>query len=307
MMAMSKANAYHTSVLLHSCIDNLNINPDGIYVDLTFGGGGHSAHILKKLNENGKLFAFDQDVDAQKNALKDKRFTLIPQNFRFIKNYLRLYGVTKVNGILGDLGVSSHQFDEASRGFSIRFDADLDMRMNQQSSITAKKIINEYSDKELITIFKNYGEIINSNKLAQLIVKGREAGSINTTEQLKEVIKSITPIFEGHKFLAKVFQALRIEVNQEMEALKECLTQCVDLLEKEGRLVMISYHSLEDRLVKNIIRSGNVEGIEERDIVYGSTVKIFKNLTSKPILPNEEEIKNNTRARSAKLRVAIKL
>jgi 16S rRNA (cytosine1402-N4)-methyltransferase len=307
MVTMSKASAYHTSVLLHACIDNLNIKPDGVYVDLTFGGGGHSAHILKQLNEKGKLFAFDQDEDAQKNSLNDKRFTLIPQNFRFIKNYLRLYGVTKVDGILGDLGVSSHQFDEAERGFSIRFDAALDMRMNQQSLITAKTIINEYGDKELIGIFKNYGEIINPNKLAQLIVKARETEPINTTEQLKEIIKPMTPMFEGHKFLAKVFQSLRIEVNQEIEALKECLTQCVELLEKDGRLVVISYHSLEDRLVKNIIRSGNVEGIEEKDIIYGTTKKIFKNLTSKPILPTEEEIKINTRARSAKLRVAIKL
>lgn len=301
------SNAYHTSVLLQACIDNLNIKPDGIYVDLTFGGGGHSAHILKQLGEKGKLFAFDQDEDARKNALKDKRFTLIPQNFRFIKNYLRLYGVTKVDGILGDLGVSSHQFDEASRGFSIRFEADLDMRMNQQSTITAKKIINEYSEKQLIGIFREYGEIPNAGRLSQLIVAARESEKIETTEQLKEVIKSITPKFEGHKFLAKVFQSLRIEVNQELEALKECLTQCVELLDKNGRLVIISYHSLEDRLVKNIIRAGNVEGIEERDIIYGSTTKVFKNLTSKPILPTEEEIKINTRARSAKLRVAIKL
>jgi 16S rRNA (cytosine1402-N4)-methyltransferase len=301
------SNPYHTSVLLQACIDNLNIKPDGVYVDLTFGGGGHSAHILKQLNEKGKLFAFDQDEDAQKNKLDDKRFTLIPQNFRFIKNYLRLYGVTKVDGILGDLGVSSHQFDEASRGFSIRFEADLDMRMNRQSAITAKKIINEYSDKQLLQIFREYGEIPNAARLTQLIISAREQSEIETTEQLKDAIKSITPKFEAHKFLAKVFQALRIEVNQELEALKECLTQCVELLDKKGRLVIISYHSLEDRLVKNIIRAGNVEGIEERDIIYGSTTKIFKNLTSKPILPTEEEIKINTRARSAKLRVAEKI
>jgi len=298
---------YHTSVLLQACIDNLNIKPDGIYVDLTFGGGGHSANILKELNENGKLFAFDQDEDALKNTLKDKRFTLIPHNFRFIKNYLRLYGVTKVNGILGDLGVSSHQFDEGSRGFSIRFDADLDMRMNRKSDLNAKKIINEYSEKQLINIFKSYGEIINAARLAKLIVEARSSQSISTTDQLKEVIKSVTPKFEGHKYLAKVFQSLRIEVNQEIDALKECLTQCVELLEKEGRLVVISYHSLEDRIVKNVIRSGNVEGVEERDVVYGSSKKIFKNLTSKPILPTEEEIKKNPRARSAKLRVGVKL
>lgn len=301
------SSGYHTSVLLQACIENLNIKPGGVYVDLTFGGGGHSAHILNQLNEKGKLFAFDQDADAQRNALKDKRFILIPQNFRYIKNYLRLYGVTKVDGILGDLGVSSHQFDEASRGFSIRFEAELDMRMNRESDLTAKKIINEYPEQKLIDIFRNYGEIDNAGRLTQLIIASRNEKPLQTTEDLKAAIKSVTPKFESHKYLAKVFQALRIEVNQEIEALKECLMQCVDLLDKDGRLVIISYHSLEDRLVKNLIRSGNVEGIEERDVIYGSTKKVFKNLTSKPIVPSEEEIKNNTRARSAKLRVAIKL
>jgi 16S rRNA (cytosine1402-N4)-methyltransferase len=298
---------YHNPVLLQACIDNLDIKPDGIYVDLTFGGGGHSAHILKQLNEKGKLFAFDQDEDAQKNAIKDPRFTLIPHNFRHLKNYLRLYGVNKVDGILGDLGVSSHQFDEASRGFSIRFDSELDMRMNQQNLLTAKKIVNEYSDKQLIHIFKTYAEIHNAARLAFVICAAREEKVILTTNELKEVISSCTPKFEEHKYLAKVFQALRIEVNQELEALKECLTQCVEILDSGARLVVISYHSLEDRLVKNIIRAGNVEGIEEKDVVFGTSKKIFKNLTSKPILPSEEEIKINTRARSAKLRVAIKI
>lgn len=298
---------YHNPVLLQACIDNLNIKPDGIYVDLTFGGGGHSAHILKYLGEKGKLFAFDQDEDAQKNAIKDPRFTLIPHNFRHLKNYLRLYGVNKVDGILGDLGVSSHQFDEASRGFSIRFDSELDMRMNQQNPLTAKKIVNEYSDKQLIHIFKTYAEIHNAARLAFVICAAREEKAISTTNELKEAISSCTPKFEEHKYLAKVFQALRIEVNQELEALKECLTQCVEILDSGARLVVISYHSLEDRLVKNIIRAGNVEGIEEKDVVFGTSKKIFKNLTSKPILPSEEEIKINTRARSAKLRVAIKI
>jgi 16S rRNA (cytosine1402-N4)-methyltransferase len=298
---------YHNPVLLQACIDNLDIKPDGIYVDLTFGGGGHSAHILKQLNEKGKLFAFDQDEDAQKNAIKDPRFTLIPHNFRHLKNYLRLYGVNKVDGILGDLGVSSHQFDEASRGFSIRFDSELDMRMNQQNPLTAKKIVNEYSDKQLIHIFKTYAEIHNAARLAFVICAAREEKEISTTNELKEAISSCTPKFEEHKYLAKVFQALRIEVNQELEALKECLTQCVEILDSGARLVVISYHSLEDRLVKNIIRAGNVEGIEEKDVVFGTSKKIFKNLTSKPILPSEEEIKINTRARSAKLRVAIKI
>ncbi|MDX2171674.1 MAG: 16S rRNA (cytosine(1402)-N(4))-methyltransferase RsmH [Bacteroidota bacterium] len=298
---------YHTSVLLQACIDNLNINPSGVYVDLTFGGGGHSAYILKHLNEKGKLFAFDQDADAHKNALNDKRFTLIPHNFRYLKNYLRLYGITKVDGILGDLGVSSHQFDEASRGFSIRFDAELDMRMNQQNGLTAKKIINEYEQKQLIYIFREYAEIQNAAKLANVIVENRMQKTIETTNDLKEAIKTCTPKFEEHKYLAKVFQALRIEVNQEIDALKECLTQCVELLTNGSRLVVISYHSLEDRLVKNIIKTGNVEGIEEKDIIFGTVKKVFKNLTTKPIIPSEEEIKNNTRARSAKLRVAIKL
>ncbi len=301
------SNNYHTSVLLKDCIDNLNIKPDEVYVDLTFGGGGHSAEILKHLSPNGKLFAFDQDVDALKNKLIDPRFILIPQNFRFLKNYLRLHGITKVNGILGDLGVSSHQFDEASRGFSIRFDAELDMRMNQQNELTAKKIVNEYELKQLVFIFKEYAEIHNAAKLAGQICEAREINEISTTTDLKEVIKYCTPKFEEHKYLAKVFQALRIEVNQEIEALKECLTQCLDVLESEGRLVVISYHSLEDRLVKNIIRAGNTEGVEERDVIFGTRKKIFKNLTSKPITPSETEIKLNTRARSAKLRVAIKI
>ena len=301
------SNNYHTSVLLKDCIDNLNIKPDEVYVDLTFGGGGHSAEILKHLSPNGKLFAFDQDVDALKNKLIDPRFILIPQNFRFLKNYLRLHGITKVNGILGDLGVSSHQFDEASRGFSIRFDAELDMRMNQQNELTAKKIVNEYELKQLVFIFKEYAEIHNAAKLAGQICEAREINEISTTTDLKEAIKYCTPKFEEHKYLAKVFQALRIEVNQEIEALKECLTQCLEVLESEGRLVVISYHSLEDRLVKNIIRSGHIEGVEERDVIFGTRKKIFKNLTSKPITPSETEIKLNTRARSAKLRVAIKI
>jgi 16S rRNA (cytosine1402-N4)-methyltransferase len=212
-----------------------------------------------------------------------------------------------VDGILGDLGVSSHQFDEASRGFSIRFDAELDMRMNQQNELTAKKIINEYEPKKLIQMFKEYAEVHNAAKLVSNIVEVRNQKEICTTNDLKETIKNCTPKFEEHKYLAKVFQALRIEVNQEMEALKECLTQCVDLLESGGRLVVISYHSLEDRLVKNLIKAGNIEGIEEKDIIYGTGKKIFKNIYSKPIVPTEEEIKNNTRARSAKLRVAEKI
>ena len=306
-MAMMSKSTYHTPVLLQACIDNLNIKPDGIYVDLTFGGGGHSLHILKKLNEHGKLFAFDQDADAKQNTLNDVRFTLIPHNFRYLKNYLRLYGINKVDGILGDLGVSSHQFDEASRGFSIRFDSELDMRMNQQNKLTAKQIVNEYPEKQLIYIFKAYAEIHNAARLAFVICSAREEKIISTTNQLKEVIASCTPKFEEHKYLAKVFQALRIEVNQEIEALNECLTQCYEVLDVGARLVIISYHSLEDRIVKNIIKTGNVEGVLKKDVIFGTTKMCFKNLTSKPILPSEEEIKINTRARSAKLRAAQKL
>jgi 16S rRNA (cytosine1402-N4)-methyltransferase len=301
------SNAYHTSVLLKACIDFLDIKPDGTYVDLTFGGGGHSAHILKALGDKGRLFGFDQDEDAQINKLNDPRFTLVPQNFRYLKNYLRVHGVSKVDGILGDLGVSSHQFDEASRGFSIRFDSELDMRMNRQNPLSARDVVNTYPEKKLVELFRNYAEVPNAPKLVFAIVSYRNEKQIVTTEDLKEAIKSCVPKFEGNKYLARVFQALRIEVNQEMEALKACLTQCVELLERDGRLVVISYHSLEDRLVKNIIRSGNVEGIEEKDVVYGTGKKVFKNLTSKPVLPGDEEIKNNPRARSAKLRAAVKL
>ena len=301
------SNPYHTPVLLQACIDHLILNPSGTYVDLTFGGGGHSKGILEKLDTNGKLYAFDQDEEAQRNVLKDPRFTLIPQNFRFLKNYLRLYGVSQVDGILGDLGVSSHQFDEASRGFSIRFDAELDMRMNRENPLSAQQIVNEYDYKELLRVFREYGEIPNASKLANSILNSREQGSIKTTGDLKKAIGSCTPKFEENKYLARVFQALRIEVNQEMEALKECLTQCVEVLKPGGRLVVISYHSLEDRMVKNLIRSGNTEGKEIKDVIYGTEKKIFKNLSSKPILPTEQEIQENTRARSAKLRVAEKL
>lgn len=283
------------------------MKPDGVYVDLTFGGGGHSKAILEKLDAKGKLFAFDQDTDAQKNALKDPRFTLIPQNFRFIKNYLKLNGVKQVDGILGDLGVSTHQFDTAERGFSIRFDAVLDMRMNQKSDLTAQKIVNEYSEEQLTKILREYGELINAKKVAQVICKQREEKEIVTTDDLKTITRGCYPKHEENKFLATLFQALRIEVNQEMEALKECLTDCYTVLKPGGRLVVMSYHSLEDRLVKNVMKTGNTEGIEEKDPIYGSTKKIYKNLTTKPILPSEKEIEKNSRARSAKLRVAEKL
>ncbi len=298
---------YHIPVLLQVGVDQLNIQPSGVYVDLTFGGGGHSKAILDKLDAQSKLIAFDQDADAQANALKDMRFTLIPQNFRYLKNYLRLQGLTHVDGILGDLGVSSHQFDEGSRGFSIRFDGQLDMRMNQQSQLTAAKIIETYTEAQLQTIFQEYGEVENAKRLAQTICSARTTQAFDTTEAFKQLIKPCTPKFDDHKYLAKVFQALRIEVNQEVQALKECLTQCLEVLKPGARLVIISYHSLEDRLVKNLMKTGNTEGKEEKDVIFGSTKKVFKNLSSKPILPTEAEIKTNTRARSAKLRVAEKL
>ncbi len=300
-------NSYHIPVLLKECIENLNIEPDGIFVDLTFGGGGHSKAILEKLGAKGKLFAFDQDVDAQKNALKDERFVLIPQNFRFMKNYLKLNGVKQVDGILGDLGVSSHQFDSAERGFSIRFDAKLDMRMNQKSDLTAKKIVNEYSETQLIKIFKEYGELNNAKKVAYLICEYRKEKEIETTAELKEITKTCYAKHEENKFMAPLFQALRIEVNQEIEALKECLNDCYTVLKPGGRLVVMSYHSLEDRLVKNLMKSGNTEGIIERDVIYGSTKKVYKNITSKPIVPSANEVEKNPRARSAKLRVAEKI
>jgi 16S rRNA (cytosine1402-N4)-methyltransferase len=306
MMAMM-TKAYHIPVLLQPCINYLDIKPNGIYVDLTFGGGGHSKEILKHLSSEGKLFSFDQDEDAKANIPEDKRLMFIPQNFRYISNYLKLYGITQVDGILGDLGVSSHQFDKGERGFSIRFDAELDMRMNQKSVLTAHKVLNAYDVKQLTQVFREYGEVDNAFKLAHVIVDNRINGSIESTTQFNDVILKCTPKFEANKYLAKVYQAIRIEVNQEMESLKECLAQCYHLLKPQATIVIMSYHSLEDRLVKNLIRSGNCEGIEEKDLVFGTVRKYFKAITNKPIVPSGEEIEENSRARSAKLRVAIKL
>lgn len=302
-----ESNPYHIPVLLQACIDSLQINPNGVYVDLTFGGGGHSKEILKHLSKDGKLISFDQDADAAKNVPDDNRIIFVQQNFRHLKNYLRLNGITKVDGILGDLGVSSHQFDVAERGFSIRMDAELDMRMNQSSDLSAYEVVNKYDEKQLTFIFRTYGEIDNAFKLAKAIIEARNAEPIKTINELKLAIKSCTPKFEENRYLAKVFQAIRMEVNQEMEALKECLTQCVEVLKPGGRLVVMSYHSLEDRLVKNIMKTGNIEGKEEKDIIFGTSTKVFKLLGSKPTVPTDEEIKNNSRARSAKLRVAEKL
>lgn len=296
---------YHNPVLLKQSVDALVTNPDGIYVDCTFGGGGHSREILSRLSEKGKLFSFDQDLDALKNTIDDPRFTLVNQNFRFLENSMLAYGISKVDGILGDLGVSSHQFDEAQRGFSTRSDAPLDMRMNVMQSLDAKKIINDYEEEDLANIFYQYGELRESRKLAREIVHHRKTKKINTTEELKSLFSYI-PAFKQNKFFAQVFQAIRIEVNQELEVLKEMLVQSYNILKTEGRLVVISYHSLEDRLVKRFLKNGMFEGEPQRDI-YGNYAKVFELLQTKAIIPDDKEIKENSRARSAKMRVGIKL
>lgn len=297
---------YHTSVLLRESIGGLAVKPDGVYVDLTFGGGGHSKALLDELGESGKLFAFDQDEEAWENAPDDNRFTLVRQNFRFLKNNLRLYGFPKVDGVLADLGVSSHQFDKPERGFSIRFDAELDMRMNKHSDKTAKHILNEYEESDLKKLFFVYGDLKNAGKVARNIVQARSRQKINRVEELKQVLEPLTPSHKWHSFLAKVFQALRIEVNDEMKVLEEMLLQCEDVIKPGGRLVVIAYHSLEDRMVKHLMRSGNLSGKVEKDF-YGNMLRPFKPLSSKPIVPTDEEIENNNRARSARLRIAERL
>ncbi|WCC45091.1 16S rRNA (cytosine(1402)-N(4))-methyltransferase RsmH [Tenacibaculum finnmarkense] len=293
---------YHSPVLLKESVDALNIKEDGVYVDVTFGGGGHSKEILSRLGENGRLFAFDQDPDAAQNVIDDSRFVLIGENFRFISRFLRFYGIRKVDGILADLGVSSHQFDEADRGFSTRFDADLDMRMDQKSDLSAKKIINKYSEERLADILFLYGELRNAGMLAKKIVEARQEEAIDTSFQLKEVLKEFLPEAKEHKILAQIFQAVRIEVNQELEVLKELLEQMPGLLNEQGRLSIISYHSLEDRLVKRFIRTGLFVGEPEKDFYGNFTVPLKK--IGKLIIPTWEEIKVNNRARSAKLRIA---
>ncbi len=294
--------SYHDSVLLKESIDALAIKKDGVYVDVTFGGGGHSKEILNRLGEHGKLFAFDQDPDALENKIDDNRFVFIPENFRYLSRFLRFHGVKKVDGILADLGVSSHQFDEAERGFSTRFDGDLDMRMNQKSKKSAVKVINEYSEEKLAAVLFLYGELRNSRKIAREIVHKRSGNLIKTSFQLKDVLKPFLPKSREHKILAQVYQAIRIEVNEELEVLKEFLQQTPSLLKEEGRLSVISYHSLEDRLVKRFIRTGLFEGEPEKD-VFGNSNEPLKKV-GKLIIPNKEEIKTNNRARSAKLRIA---
>lgn len=296
---------YHNPVLLKQSVDALVTNPDGIYVDCTFGGGGHSREILSRLSEKGRLFSFDQDLDALKNTIDDPRFTLVNQNFRFLENSMLAYGISHVDGILADLGVSSHQFDEAERGFSTRSNAPLDMRMNVMQDLDAKKIINDYEEEELADIFYHYGELRESRKLAREIVHHRKTKKINTTEDLKNLFSYI-PAFKQNKFFAQVFQAIRIEVNQELEVLKEMLVQSYKILKVEGRLVVISYHSLEDRLVKRFLKNGMFEGEPQRDI-FGNYAKAFELLKTKAIIPDDKEIEENSRARSAKMRIGTKL
>jgi len=298
---------YHEPALLTEAIEGLNIKAGGTYVDATYGGGGHSRAILEKLNREGKLFAFDQDEDAAKNTIQDKRFTLIQSNFRFIKRFMRYYNALPVDGILADLGISSHQVDTASRGFSTRFDASLDMRMNAQQKLTARDVINTYSEEKLKSIFSEYGEVDNAGRVAAQIVTARKSRSIETTKQLIEALDRYIDKRFPAKYLSKIFQALRIEVNDEINALKEFLEQSADVLTKGGRLAVISYHSLEDRLVKNFLRTGKTEGELEKDI-YGNIINVpFNSLTKKPVTPSEEEINRNPRARSARMRIAEKI
>jgi 16S rRNA (cytosine1402-N4)-methyltransferase len=296
---------YHNPVLLKEAVDGLNIEEDGVYVDVTFGGGGHSKEILRRLGKNGRLLAFDQDQDALKNIIDDDRFTLINENFRYVKRFLRFYGVKEVDGVLADFGVSSHQFDVAERGFSTRFEANLDMRMNQQNKLSAYNVVNEYDEEQLRMLLWQYGELRQAPAMAKAIVEHRESQPIKTTEELKSVLKRFLQHRKENKVLAQIYQAIRIEVNQEIEALKEFLTQTPGILKPSGRLSFISYHSLEDRLVKRFIRNGLFEGEPERDM-YGNFEVPLKKVGGL-IVPSQQEIKQNSRARSAKLRIAERL
>jgi len=296
-------STYHTPVLLDESVSALAIKDGGIYVDVTFGGGGHSREILSRMGKNSRLIAFDRDTDALNNAPKDDRLILIHNNFRFLQNHIRFNGFDKVDGILADLGVSSHQFDTGERGFSFRFDAKLDMRMNRLSNKTAADILNSYSIEELTRIFQNYGEVDNSGRAARLMCEFREKRGLETTTDLNEAVGPMLPKFAEHKFLAKIYQALRIEVNGEMRSLEGFLRDTIKVLKPGGRLSVITYHSLEDRMVKNFMKSGNIDGKVAKDF-FGNTESPFKIIAKKPIIPSEEEIAANTRARSAKLRIA---
>ncbi|PYE82773.1 16S rRNA (cytosine1402-N4)-methyltransferase [Winogradskyella epiphytica] len=296
---------YHNAVLLKETVDGLDIKPEGVYVDVTFGGGGHSREILSRLGTEGKLYAFDQDKDALANAIDDERFVLINENFRFVKRFLRFYGVKEVDGVLADFGVSSHQFDVAERGFSTRFEADLDMRMNQDSKLSAYEVVNNYDEEQIRAVLSQYGELRQAPAMAKLIVEERKNAEIKTSEQLKAVLKPFLNHQRENKVLAQIYQAIRIEVNQEIEVLKELLLQTPEILKKDGRLSFISYHSLEDRLVKRFIRNGLFEGEPERDVFGNFEVPLKK--VGGLIVPTKEEIRANNRARSAKLRIAKKL
>ena len=294
---------YHIPVMLNESIEGLNIKPNGTYVDVTFGGGGHSRRIMECLGEGGHLYAFDQDEDAAKNVIDDSRFNFIQQNFRYMKNFLQLYCGGKVDGILADLGVSSYQFDTPEKGFSTRFNGRLDMRMNQNAAVDASSIVNTYDVSSLASVFSRYGELRNAMSIADAITMAREVKPIETTDELKEAVARFLPRGSENKVLAQIFQALRIEVNEEMKVLEAFLSQCADVLNPGGRLVVLSYHSLEDRLVKNFMKTGNADGNLEKDF-FGNQLTPYKLMTSKPIIPTDEEIQMNSRARSAKLRVA---
>lgn len=300
------SETYHIPVLAAESIEGMNLHPEATVVDATFGGGGHSTMILNVLDSGGRLFAFDQDEDAAGNAKKDDRLFFIRHNFRYVRNFLRYYGVDKVDSLFADLGVSSHEFDEADRGFSFRFDAALDMRMNREADIDAAKVVNEYNEKRLWEIFRMYGEIKNARKLVAQIVKARTEAPITTTLRLKEIASSCAPKAIENKYLAQVFQALRIEVNQEMEALRELLTTSLDVLKPGGRLVILTYHSLEDRLCKNFMKSGNFEGKLEKDF-YGNVQSPFRLINRKVIVAGAKELEANPRSRSAKLRIAERI
>ena len=303
---ITTAETYHVPVLLQESIDGLGIKPDGVYVDVTFGGGGHSREILSRLGKNGHLYSFDQDEDAEKNKFDDKRFTFVRSNFRYLKNWMRYYGVDHIDGLLADLGVSSHHFDDETRGFSFRFDAPLDMRMNKRAGTTAADIINHYNEEQLSDIFYIYGELKNARKIASVIAKARVEKAIETTGDLMTITEKLFQREREKKELAKLFQALRIEVNHEMDALKEMLNGAREVLCQGGRLSVITYHSLEDRIVKNIIKAGNAEGKVKQDF-FGRIEAPFKQVTNKVITPSDEEQQRNPRSRSAKLRIAEKI
>lgn len=297
---------YHVPVLLEESVSGLNIKPGGIYLDLTFGGGGHSREILNRLGKKGCLMGFDQDEDAMQNVPDDERFIFVNHNFRYLRNFMRYYGLEEADGILADLGVSSHEFDEADRGFSFRFDAELDMRMNRRSRLTAAEVLNTYDEQRLCTLFRNYGEVENARRLANLVVKARTGKALVTSGDLYQAILPCIPKMKEKKYLAKVYQALRIEVNGELEALEEMLENAMEVLKPGGRLVVITYHSLEDRLVKNFFKSGNAEGKMEKDLIFGHVNHGFELVNRKVIVPSDEEVERNPRARSAKLRIVEK-